>query len=132
MEQMLFLQYLLFGLGVLAILALAVPLLIWRNTSETARLLNELLEAQETTNALLAKLLRGMNALEAAEIGAPGPDDDYGPDEEYCPGPDGESYEPCAPNAETADTEAENAETEEGSATAKKNGPDSKGDFWIE
>jgi hypothetical protein len=126
MEQMLFLQYLLFGLGALALLALAVPLLIWRNTSETARLLADLLEEQEQTNALLARLLRGMNALEQHELAAPGPDDDYGPDEEYCPDPEDAGYEPCAPEGESLTDAGPDDESE------TKDGPEGKGRFWLE
>ncbi|WP_022663388.1 YebO family protein [Paucidesulfovibrio longus] len=126
MEQMLFLQYLLFGLGALAILALAVPLLIWRNTSETARLLADLLEEQEQTNALLTRLLRGMNALEQHELAAPGPDDDYGPDEEYCPDPEDAAYEPCAPEGESLTDAGPDDESE------TKDGPEGKGRFWLE
>lgn len=126
MEQMLFLQYLLFGLGALAILALAVPLLIWRNTSETARLLADLLEEQEQTNALLTRLLRGMHTLEQHELAAPGPDDDYGPDEEYCPDPEDTVYEPCAPEGESLTDAGPDDESE------TKDDPEGKGRFWLE
>lgn len=94
MEHQLFIQYLLFGLGVLALLALAAPTLIWRNTSETTRLLRELLEEQETANDLNAAILRRLERIEqrlppaAPEITVeapppPGPDDDFGPDEDW-------------------------------------------------
>lgn len=150
MEQTLFLQYLLFGLGALALLALIVPLMIWRNGATTARLLAELLEEQENTNLLLGKLLRRLHALGPVE-GAPGPDEDYGPDEECCadeagqapahaPGATLDAAPVTAPatrasegadaeasEAEAPDAEAPDAETPDAEADEKK-----KEAFWLE
>ncbi|MGE4468499.1 MAG: hypothetical protein AB7D47_00025 [Desulfovibrio sp.] len=116
MEQGLFLQYLLFGLGVLVLLALAAPFLAWRNSAEAVRLLREILLQQEDANAMNAEILHRLERLERLEIhlealadpllhshagtAAPsprmrpgcGPHTDCGPDADY--GPDADLDQP--------------------------------------
>lgn len=117
MEQSLFVQYLLFILIGMTVLALGLPLLIWRNTSETRRMLGEIMEAHELASAQLHRLERRLEELEhgvterICPAPSPGPDEDYGPDEEYCP------IDDCAPESknspESPDMEADSAPTSE-------------------
>ena len=68
-------QFFWFFLALGLIFLLLTPLLIWKNTANTTRLLVDLLGEQERTNELLEALLDGQRA-------APGPDSTPSPADE--------------------------------------------------
>ena len=67
MEYQHFGTFLLFALGVGLLCILALPVLNWRNNSETRRLLEELVEEQAKTNALLGEALRRLETRSAQQ-----------------------------------------------------------------